>query len=74
MWSQQKAGRARGPSKAKAAAKEGEEEQEKKAKPVPAQYIRGPPLPKPAAQQVSSSQNTAPLLPLSFHKTREKWE
>ncbi|XP_074532446.1 serine/threonine-protein kinase VRK2 isoform X2 [Halichoeres trimaculatus] len=58
---EKKAGRARGPSraaKAKAASKE-EEEQEEKSKPVPAQYIRGPPLPKPAAPQKEGGASSA---------------
>ncbi|XP_034537786.1 serine/threonine-protein kinase VRK1-like [Notolabrus celidotus] len=52
---EKKAGRARRPAKAKAAAPEEKEEEEqeekRKSKPVPAQYIRGPPLPKPQAPQ-----------------------
>lgn len=54
--SQQKAGRARGSSKPKAAAAEVDDEQEEemKSKPVPARYIRGPPLSEPQSQQVRS--------------------
>lgn len=57
---QQKAGRVRGPSKAKPAAAEveededEEEEEEMKPKPVAARYIRGPPLTKPQSHQGSS--------------------
>ncbi|XP_063731409.1 serine/threonine-protein kinase VRK1-like isoform X2 [Eleginops maclovinus] len=43
-----KAGRVKRPPKAKAV--EDDKEEEKKAKPVPARYIRGPPLDKPQAQ------------------------
>ncbi|KAI3363581.1 hypothetical protein L3Q82_011592, partial [Scortum barcoo] len=50
---EKKAGRARGPSKPKAAVTEVDDEQEEetKSKPVPARYIRGPPLTKPESQQ-----------------------
>ncbi|KAL3049938.1 hypothetical protein OYC64_012075 [Pagothenia borchgrevinki] len=49
---EKKAGRVKRPPKAKAvpAEVEDDEEEEMKAKPVPARYIRGPPLTKPQAQ------------------------
>ncbi|XP_031146999.1 serine/threonine-protein kinase VRK1-like isoform X1 [Sander lucioperca] len=50
---EKKAGRARGPSRAKAVATElGDEQEEEKmkSKPAPARHIRGPPRPKPQSQ------------------------
>ncbi|XP_041645178.1 serine/threonine-protein kinase VRK1-like [Cheilinus undulatus] len=59
---EKKAGRAKGPSKAKAAAAEVDEEQKeerRKSKPVPARYIRGPPITKPQPQQKEDGASAA---------------
>lgn len=58
---EKKAGRAKGPSKGKAAAAEVDEEQEerRKSKPVPARYIRGPPITKPQPQQKEDGASAA---------------